>query len=432
MYSFGGPGCVTVQILANCLSRMANWIRLTISAVSAEFPNWQVLMSLDVLDLKRHCQGTVTDRNFTPTTQNECFARLAKYFSLDEKKFREEYDSCLPIAVRNYLRDGSGMSVPAWIIAVSRMTASRCYYLQRNGGTRLEISAVSAESPLARVVLVAQCWVGLSTSPIEQAFSKIKAVVGKESRMNRGPDSENIEARLCCDLSGASQEFRNIVFDNATNIWCRFWSKPRASGPIKRHGNFRICPKRNDSELTEKGFLKKRRIATAQGTTSAASAGRSTFEILQAAVSAGESTWNHHLTTKEKQLQNKTLMSKYSGEHTILETLDQVVLDEVRKKQKNACKVAETKKTKQLQTAQLFKSKKNDMRGMTVYLGSVSTKRAQCRCWIRQNGMREAAASAAAVFVDDNPAAPGSRCSQLAAGLLGGMLDVDRMVLVCV
>ena len=124
-------------------------------------------------------------------------------------------------------------------------------------------------------------------------------------------------------------------------------------------------------------------------------------------------------------------MSKYSGEHTILETLDQVVLDEVRKKQKNACKVAETKKTKQLQTAQLFKSKKIDMQGMTVYLGSVSTKRAQCRCWIRQNGMREAAASAAAVFVDDNPAAPGSRCSQLAAGLLGGMLVTPEWFLSC-
>ena len=155
----GGPHAVTDELLARCLSRMANWIRLTVSAVSAEFPRWQLLRALDVFNLLQHTKGApeaATAQRSAEQVGN--FERLATAFEVDLCLLMEEYDTCLHIAKKGFLREGTGSSVDAWITAIKM--------LHRGNVSHLEAS------PLARILHIAQCWSGLSTSKVEQSFGK--------------------------------------------------------------------------------------------------------------------------------------------------------------------------------------------------------------------------------------------------------------------
>ena len=165
---------------------MANFIRLTVSAVSAEIPRWQLVYALDVLSLARHCgrqRGTQQD----PAEQKTSFDRLAKAFNIDAGVLEEEFNTCLYAAKTSYEREGTGVSTNAWITALCQ--------LHRKSKLRLQ------SSPLARVLHIAQCWTGLSTSKVEQTFGKIKAVATGGHR-HCSPENECVEARLCSDLRG--------------------------------------------------------------------------------------------------------------------------------------------------------------------------------------------------------------------------------------
>ena len=92
----GGPGAVTDAIVDRCLSRMANWLRLTVSAASAEFPRWQLVNALDALNLARHCsQQRDADGDMAASTKVN-LERLAKAFDLDIHLLTEEFNTCLP------------------------------------------------------------------------------------------------------------------------------------------------------------------------------------------------------------------------------------------------------------------------------------------------------------------------------------------------
>ena len=136
---------------------MANFIRLTVSAVSAEFPRWRLVQALDCLSLARHC-GRQRGAQQDPAEQNISFERLAKAFDLDAGLLKEEFNTCLHAAINSYEREGTGVSTDAWIVAINQ--------LHRKSRLRLQ------SSPLARVLHIAQCWIGLSTSKVEQTFGK--------------------------------------------------------------------------------------------------------------------------------------------------------------------------------------------------------------------------------------------------------------------
>ena len=90
----GGPGTVTTPLLEKCLSRMANWVRLTITAVSGEFPRWQLLRTLDVFHLAKHTKSKAA----APAASDTDLQRLATAFGIDDKLLKMEFESCLHIA----------------------------------------------------------------------------------------------------------------------------------------------------------------------------------------------------------------------------------------------------------------------------------------------------------------------------------------------
>ena len=345
MHVVGGPGAVTVAVVGKCLSRMANWLRLTISAVSAEFPQWQLLRSLDVFNLVRH---TVKKASLQPVEQSH-LKRLATAFKLDEHVFREEFDACLHVAKNAFLRDGSGNNVTAWVSAVKMLYRGRigCF----------------KTSPLARVLQIAVCWTGLSTSKIEQSFGKIKSACSGETR-HMADETESLEARVVCDLKGAPADFKAKVFEEATLIWSTLWPRQRASGTA-RLGNFSRKRKPNDN--SEQGFLKKRRRVV-QAATSVASP-RTIGDVYNAAVSAGSSTWGDSLADREAKLKEKADASKYTGEHWMLkgEQVEAHVLH-AEKARAKAHAAAERAQAKQRSLKSVFKHKKLPLEGMVVHL----------------------------------------------------------------
>ena len=296
----GGPGVISEDLIGTCLSRMASFIRLTVSAVSAEFPQWRLVQALDCLSLARH-HGRQRGAQQDPAEQNINCARLAKAFDLDAGLLKEEFNTCLHAAINSYERDGTGVSTDAWIVAINR--------LHRKSRLRLR------SSPLARVLHIAQCWTGLSTSKVEQTFGQIKSVVTGSHR-HCSPANECMEARLCADLRSATEDFKNKVFKEAGAIWVSLVSRQRASGK-DRVGNFTYFArgkKRKHVDNSEAGFLRKRRKAVVD----AAPGGRSSGDIYESAVTAGAATWDATHQAREDMWHSKREASKYSGEHILV------------------------------------------------------------------------------------------------------------------
>ena len=290
--TIGGPGAVTEQLLGKCLSRMANWLRLTISAVSAEFPDWQLTQSMSVFNL---------EPPQAPADAQAYFERLAAAFELDAAILMREYEEARPMAARFYRQAGTRCSMGAWVQAAFILQKPR-----RLGRTAY------LNSPLLRILHVAQCWIGLSTSRIEQHFSKIKTVATGVVRAGCAEQTESLEARLCCDLLGAPEEFKAKVFSEADEIWSGLWPRQRQCGPERKTLNFSRKRKACD-QACEAAFLRKRRRKTAQ----AAHSNRTRTEMYESAASAGSATWDATLATKEAKLQANAEASKYSGQHKI-------------------------------------------------------------------------------------------------------------------
>ena len=200
----GGPGAVTDGMVGRCLSRMANWIRLTAAAASAEFPSWQLVNALDVLSLDR----VSVDAPASDSARTH-FARLSKAFDLDPNLLMEEFRRCLPAAKACFKKLGS--CTDAWV---------RAYTISHKW-----IAARQA-SPLAMILHVAQGWIGLSTSKVEQTFGKVKSVTRAEIR-HCSPSNESMEARLCSDLRDADEAFKSIVFREAGSIWAKLIPQQR-------------------------------------------------------------------------------------------------------------------------------------------------------------------------------------------------------------
>ena len=400
----GGPGTVTTPLLEKCLSRMANWVRLTITAVSAEFPRWQLLRALDVFHLAKHTKSKAA----APAASDTDLQRLATAFGVDDKLLKMEFESCLHIAQNVYMRAGAGDNVSAW--------ATACNMLHRGSTTRLKAS------PLTRVLQIAACWRGLSTSSIEQSFGKIKTGTTADTR-HCSEATESIEARVCCDLRGASDEFKARVFAEASIIWGECWPRQRASGK-QRVGNF--SAKRPLGEATEQGFLCKRRRLVNAAAASASSSSRTVEDIYNHAVAAGSSTWSDPLENKEINLHARHQATKYSGEHWMLPQ------DRVGEKEKRLASAARAKNHAKAERAQdlqkskksVFKRKVLPLAGMTVYVCERldHTTKDECMKIVKARKMHHRSDPLDAVyFVCSSPAAPTGRV-KLVAGMLGGML----------
>ena len=181
----GGPGAVTPAIIQRCLSRMANFVRLTVAAASAEFPRWQLVQALGVLNLEHQVHRQRGCPGRSPAEQKQNINRLAHAFTLDPDLLEEEFLTCESAAKARFVHAGNGNSTAAWIGAITHF----------HRGVQVRLRA----SPLARILHIAQCWEGLSTSKVEQTFGAIKSIVTSDNRHCKSAN-ENMESGLRSEL----------------------------------------------------------------------------------------------------------------------------------------------------------------------------------------------------------------------------------------
>ena len=407
----GGPGAVTDELVGRCLSRMANFLRLTVSAVSAEFPQWQLVQALDVFNLSRYCckqRGAKRGRGLAaaPADQKANFDRLAKSFDLDAGLLEEEFNSCLHAAKTKYEREGTGTSTTAWVAAIKEGFSTSLLRLRA--------------SPLARVVHIAQCWTGLSTSKVEQTFGKIKSVVTGDAR-HCNAENECMEARLCSDLRDAPEDFKKEVFKEAGVMWVSLFPRQRASGK-DRLGNFASDLKRKRDINTEIDFLRKRRAAVS----AAAPGARSSADIYGSAVTAGAATWGLTHQDREQKWGEKREASTYSGEH-VLVPQDDIQKDQQRaaaSRRAKAHSLGEKAQAKMRAQKQVFKQKVWRFDGVPVHFcpSLTAAQLGSCQTVVIQHRMERAERPSAVFYVTSNPASPPDQTTKLVVGLCGGML----------
>ena len=172
--TFGGVDSLTVDVLRNCLSKMAGWVRLSIECIDLEFPHWKTFLSFGIFDLSSS-SGKV---GFHDEFQEECFHRLGLAFEVNSENLKSQFNAYAPFARHHFKSKGgkSGFtkSIDAWSAAV-------CSVKRRSHDSAC----------LLQILHHFQAWDAATTSVVEQAFSSIAQCHSKtRSRLNDATETD--------------------------------------------------------------------------------------------------------------------------------------------------------------------------------------------------------------------------------------------------
>ena len=153
----GGSQEPSPQLQAECLKRMANWVRLVESTLQAEFPCFEVLQAFAIFNV----QGDiVVDQQASRILRSSHVSRLQSAFGLpDDPEATEQLQQTWHVA-RRHAEDGGLSSINAWLAAAKQLLAGK------------QKHRIRALMPILLRFFAA----GASTSGVEQAFSRAKAL----------------------------------------------------------------------------------------------------------------------------------------------------------------------------------------------------------------------------------------------------------------
>ncbi len=140
--------------LARCVARMACWTRLAIQRAAFEFPQWLPMHGFCMFDL-----GIKPDVLKEDHHVDECIDRLGQLLQLDRGHFQEEFKRCQHYAFVHFQEKGGR----------GRNSASWAAGLQKRG--------------VSNSVHILQAWDGMTTSGVEQTFSKAQHAVGSRREL---------------------------------------------------------------------------------------------------------------------------------------------------------------------------------------------------------------------------------------------------------
>ena len=117
--TIGGPGAVTQEMVARCLSRMAGWVRLSLQCMDYEYPSWHLLLSFSVFDLCS-LKAQRTSHGFGDAFSKRCFDRLALAFGGDSAELAAQYNDHVAFATAHYTKNEKEGFASAWAVALKR------------------------------------------------------------------------------------------------------------------------------------------------------------------------------------------------------------------------------------------------------------------------------------------------------------------------
>ena len=146
----GGAGSVTADMKSKAIQHMKNWVLLVRQGLPAEFPTRETMQSMSIFE-------TVLLEELKRKSVGEPIARLSGAFGFCAHEFTSQFCSVWPYSRQTFLRSGKSLSAKeAWRQTLTRMQKQRC----------------AVQGPLVLFVLCRAIAWSISTSGLEQRFSK--------------------------------------------------------------------------------------------------------------------------------------------------------------------------------------------------------------------------------------------------------------------
>ena len=198
--SIGQSGGVSQAIIDACLRRMCNWVYLAKATVYAEFPNFEVVNAMVIFDPSR------------PLSEADGvhLERIALAINKSADKLRQQFQDIKPRAQQIQSGNNDG-----WALAVQHIHANASV-------ARSHPTDVLEDAMLLRYLL------GLSSSGVEQLFSKTRWALGKQ-RLHANDENEEMIIKLMADLPHHDQD---KLIHLAQRVWGVCFNPPKQS-PLK-------------------------------------------------------------------------------------------------------------------------------------------------------------------------------------------------------
>lgn len=212
--SVGSVDGVTPETWRHAISRMQNWVVLALEVLAAEFPDWQVLYSMEIFDLGKYRQGREHDVN------DRHVRRLARAIDVDAGKLKSQFADFLPQALGLKRSSKSLSNLEAWRSAIFRQFTSKSSKLRH------------PQDVLARLFCRYAAWCGCTTSGIEQLLSKVKTWLVSKRRNKMLPQTEEDNVKVVCE--DLEKYNLNELVEECQEIWANHYGTPRISGTKSR------------------------------------------------------------------------------------------------------------------------------------------------------------------------------------------------------
>ena len=290
MKTVGSRCGVGEDIIANCLQRMAKWVKLSIYVVQAEYPSFEIVQCFTVFEISLRCGGP----------EQECLTKkiehVANVCRVPALSFANQRADLLPVA-RLHKESTVETHFQCWVHACHRFESAKPDFRKRH--------PTYAFRPPLRRYGVFKPW----TAEVESNFGVIKGVL-RETRLNSLESTEEDVVKVILDLpESGDQTERAATFEEARCVWRENYGIARQN---PTHARIDTGQKRGPrsscgEKLTYTEFRRKRRdSASAIVTDDVQTCGQATIDAV--ANSEMEGWTEKH--EKEKQFQENKLRAR--------------------------------------------------------------------------------------------------------------------------
>ncbi len=408
---FGGVDRIPEDMVQRCFARMANWVRLVISSLHAEFPGYELLQSFRIFRLDEAAPGT-RPHGVVTESHAESVKRLAHVFKVDSLALATQLQDAMLFAKRCFQLSGNSMK--AWKDTVAKMMDRR----------------LQARHPMGALLPVLQRYIafcGCTTSGVEQTFSVLRKLLG-EQRLTMDWRTEVTELTIGMDSDACS---RDELIASAQKIWCETYGNARTT--TKDSQRFVSGTARPTQVGTEKAWksLREDRIKALV----ASSCKRDWDNVVADAKSQGDPLWDENLEDEKEKLENKARRQRVeAAEFNLLlpSERDASLEADVRAAQKKRCQREREYARRDAKILQLTVQRGAiNLDNMCVHLASTfpDATLTKLKNVVRQHNMQIVPErSQASILVVPDLAKPGLRTTLIAL-LLGKHIATDTFML---
>ncbi len=237
MKSIGDPRGVSHDTQVPCLNRMHCWVRLAAEVLRTDFPSYELMQAYSVFNVGLRSPGRQSAD--VVATEEENLERIASSLALDKEVLVAQFRHNLPIADR-LKKSEQCSNGEAWRLALA---------------TTQYRKSVAERFPVGELLPALRRYraSGISTSGIEQNFSKAVRSINEQQLSGMGESSEAVMVKIILDFQ---EEERDTVIELARRTWAGVYGKPRGRITKLDVRAGRPQPKKTG---TEREFITKRR-----------------------------------------------------------------------------------------------------------------------------------------------------------------------------